>query len=160
MRRTAYLKARYDEDRANGRCTQCRRRPSSEGAARCDVCGAKARARSRARRANQSDRYIPIDEWINATRNRVLRTVRRLDWTTAEEICDLMDIPNGHHNTLGDNAARNKVCLALGRLYRAGILERRKVRALPMEYRVSPRAPRSTFEPPIDLSVCSDAEAA
>lgn len=101
--------------------------------------------------------YVPFDEWQERTRTRVLRTVLRRGWLTAEEIGDIAGFENGNDDlfsrwrlmqmrqfkAFGKSRRRNSLGKAIERLTAAGLLEKRERPGMPPEYRLSPNAPRS-----------------
>lgn len=130
------------------KCRECHSRPARRGRRTCQECTERAAQRKCGRIA-----YVPIDEWLEQPRNKILRALRRQDWVTANELGDIIGIPpyGGH----GANRERDAFAQVLYRLVRQGFVDVRKD-VTPREYRLNPNLPSSVFEPPFDNEVIAD----
>lgn len=157
--RKAWLQARYEENRKNGRCVTCCKRPSRPNRVRCAECSEHFGGGPLKKAENVGGfktRYTPIDEWLSKPRNRILRALRRQDWVSANELGDLLGLPPFGVDC---NRARDSIAQALYRMVDDGIAEVRRS-TVPREYRLVANLPASMFEPPLDDTICSDEEAA
>lgn len=139
--------ARYRRrQRARGLCLKCPAKATSgQLCARCRAVATKAQRDYRARKAagitvlsterrkrrtaavarvaaarREVRAYRPLDELERDPRRRVLRALLRLDWPTASEIFDVLNVEDGCEAT-----ERSTYAQVLSRLARRGLIERR-----------------------------------
>jgi hypothetical protein len=89
------------------------------------------------------DRYVPLDEWLERPRIKLLRALRWMDWTTSGAAYLAIGVPDFDRS---ENRDRDRYVSALSHLVRAGQVERRRVswqglraRASEYEYRITDR---------------------
>jgi hypothetical protein len=126
----AELKERRLYKMANGICVDCPE-PSVEGRSRCKRClksnviyAQRTAARKRRREERAIKAYAPLDEIVDLNRVHVLRAARRLDWF------DFADLREAAGCADGESVEANTLVVALTRMTRAGMFERRPTQVL------------------------------
>lgn len=75
-------------------------------------------------------RYMPIDEWLEAPRTRILRALRWFDWVDSDELFLAIGVDRG------DTRARDAYCQMLVQLVRQGAVRKRGERGA-FQYRLA-----------------------